>query len=247
MSGDQVAFISETPAGRQLHVYKLEYDGEDNISSEEVSEITVPEGHSFTSLTHSLRICSPYLAVLLQSAHGVRVGLYHESGDQSWVFNPAQFMSSAWTPAEGHNTVYLGLTQRHLLINLTTCVLILDLSSLPPLQEGEWPEFFQFPSRSMGMDSPSVHMATACRLEESGHLPPAWIDSKPVAWMPEGGTKVVFVQGQAALSPVEVISPLVVLDATSTSIVPWSDTMTEQRFTSCKLVSIMLVSYSTVL
>jgi hypothetical protein len=236
VSCNQVAFISETSAGRQLHVYELEYDDDDNITSEEVSEIGVPEGHSFTNLTHSLRICSPYLAVLLQSPHGIRVGLYHESGDQNWVFNPAQSMSSAWTPAEGHNTVYLGLTQSHLLINLTTCVLILDLSTLPSLQEGEWPEFTQFPSRSMGMDSPSVHMATACRLEESSQLPPVWFDGKPAAWMPEGDAKVVLVQGPAALASVEIISPLVVLDATSTSIVPWSDTMTEQRFTSCELV-----------
>lgn len=234
MYGDQVAFISATPAGRQLHIYELEYDEDDNITSEEVNEITAPEGHFFTTLTHSLRICSPYLAVLLQSAHGIRVGLYHESGDQTWVFNPSQSMNSAWTPAEGHNTVYLELTQTHLLINLTTCVLILDLLSLPRLQEGQWPDFAQFPSRSMGMDSPSVQMATACRLEESSQLPPVWMDGKPAAWIPDGDAKVVLVQGEAALTPVEITSPLVVLDAASTSIVPWSDTMTEQRFTSCE-------------
>jgi hypothetical protein len=193
-------------------------------------ELLPPEDLQFAVRDNALKSNALYLAVLLQAQHGVRVGVYNiVNGTLLYVINPTERLDGAWVPESGFNFASLDMTKTHVLISFLTCVMIVSFSALEFEEEKQR---FIFPSRSMGMDAIQIMMAIPHRALEAQPPPDRWkARISPSIWK-NASESTVYMDGSIALSPVPLCSPLVRLDVNSTSIVPWSDTMTEQRFMS---------------
>jgi hypothetical protein len=191
-------------------------------------DIQIPQDYTISLRDTAFQLSLPFVAAILPGANSIRVALWNvHSGQLACLLNPAERLSDAWFSDHGFQSGSLRLTKTHLVVSLTTCVLITPLSELAQEVEVEEPRRrFVFPSRSMGMDAPEVMLATAVRAHELVQA-----DSPPMIWTVEG-SPAVCMAGATALSRVSLAPPLVILDVNSTSIVPWSDTMTEQRFSS---------------
>jgi hypothetical protein len=188
-------------------------------------EVAPPQDFTFTVRDNSIKLVWPFLAVILQSNISLRVAVYDApSGNLVRILDPSKHIHHAWYIEHGFTTGSIQLTRNYLLVSMTTCVLIMALSEIE--EELDSRRRFIFPSRSMGMDSSAVMMATAVRALDTQTL-----GTHTKVWTCQD-SPAIYMAGATAMTQVALTPPLVTLDINSTSIVPWSDTMTEQRFTS---------------
>jgi hypothetical protein len=185
--------------------------------------LELPQDLSFTFRDGSYQLKLPFLAAIMQGPNSIRVAVWDaHTGQLKRIINPAEYLSDAWYNGHGFQYGAVRLTRSHVVISLMTCVLVVPLSELE--DEEAVKRRFVFPSRSMGMDTPEVMLATAVRIAEDSVE-----DLSPAIWgIPN--SPAVYMDGSAAMTRVNLAPPLVILDTSSTSVVPWSDTMTEARF-----------------